>query len=124
MNPVWSPDGSMIVFEGPHVAVGCQVIAITPDGQRIESFPTMQVRPFAERLQFLPDGSGLVYLMGVNPQIEFHLLDLESGESERITDLADYVMHTFDITPDGKTIIFDREELNADVFLIDRAVDK
>ena len=121
MNPIWAPDDSMILFEGPHVQAASEVVAITPDGQRIDSFPRTHVRPFSERLQFLPDGSGVVYLTGVNPHLEFHLLDLETGTSRKITELDDVVMHTFDITQDGKTIVFDRERLNADVVLIERA---
>ena len=96
-------------------------MAVKPDGGRLESFPTtVRVRPFGERLQFLPDGSGLVYMTGVNPRLEFHLLDLKSGKSSKLAKLDDAVMHTFDITPDGKTIVFDRERLNSDVVLIER----
>jgi Tol biopolymer transport system component len=123
MNPVWSPDGKMIVFEGPHVGAGAQLIAVTPGGERVESFPSIKVRPFGERLRFLPDGS-LVYLKGVDPFQEFWLLDCESGKSRKLTDLDDAQLRTFDVTPDSKTIVFDRRRDNSDIVLIERDVAK
>lgn len=97
-----------------------EVVAITPGGGRIEALPTIHVRPFAERLRFLPDGSRLVYLAGVDPTLEFLLLDLAIGTHRQITELAEHILHTFDVTPDGKDIVFDRERLNLDVVLSDR----
>jgi Tol biopolymer transport system component len=70
--------------------------------------------------RFLPSGLGLVYL----PQIEtkdFWLLDLVTGTSRKLTDLGDRgYLNTFDITPDGKFLVFDRSGQNADVVLIER----
>ena len=121
MNPVWSPDGDMIVFAGAQVAFSTPLIAVTPDGNPVEEFPEILVRPFGERVRFLPDGSGLVYLQGVDPEQEFHLLDLESGRARQLTNLEDSAtMRTFDITPDGTTIVFDRQSDNGDIVLIER----
>jgi Tol biopolymer transport system component len=121
MNPVWSPDGRMIVFAGPHVGFSTALVAVTPDGDPIKEFPEILVRPFGERFRFLPNGSGLVYVQGVNPEQEFHLLDLESWQSRQLTELEDSAtLRTFDVTEDGSTIVFDRQSDNGDIVLIER----
>ncbi len=77
-----------------------------------------------ERLRFLPDGRGLVYLegAGVSPWQDFWLLDLKTMQTRRLTKLSDSaIIRTFDITPDGKKIVFDRLSENSAVVLIDLA---
>ena len=65
------------------------------------------------------NGTGLVYLAGIESK-DFWLIDLTTNTTHRLTDLSDrgYV-NTFDITPDGKHIVFDRSHQNANVVLID-----
>jgi Tol biopolymer transport system component len=69
----------------------------------------------------LPDGKGLVYTQGfVSSAQDFWLLDLATKKSRQITHLANTAtMRTFDITPDGKQIVFDRLRENSDIALID-----
>ena len=51
---------------------------------------------------------------------DFWLLDLATKQSRRLTQLTDPdPMRTFDVTPDGKQIIFDRLPQNSDIVLID-----
>jgi tricorn protease-like protein len=53
---------------------------------------------------------------------DFWLLDLSTMRSRRLTRLSDpAAMRTFDITPDGKRIVFDRLRENADILIIDLA---
>jgi hypothetical protein len=67
----------------------------------------------------VPDGSGLVYLPGIHAQ-DFWLLDFKSGAERPLSQLANRgALRTFDITPDGKQIVFDRSRENSDVVLID-----
>jgi len=124
VHPVWSPDGSMIVFAGAQVGPEWFLHAVAPDGGQLD-FPMIRVPALGERVRFLPDGSGLVYLRGLNPDFEFRLLNLESRRSRPLTKFASSsTMRTFDITPDGKTIVFDRQRDNADIVLIERDVAK
>ena len=52
---------------------------------------------------------------------DFWLFDLASGNRRRLTDLrTGYDMRSFDVSPDGKQILFDRLRENSDVVLIDR----
>ena len=120
MDPVWSPDGGTIVYAGAQVGPEMQLRAVDPEGRPLD-FPPIRVPAFGERARFLSDGSGLVYLQGFDPDYELRLLDLETGRSRPLTKFADSsTMRTFDITADGKTIVFDRLRANSDLVLIER----
>ena len=73
-----------------------------------------------ERMRFLPDGSGLVYMQGLRPSQDFWLLDLATMTTRELTrlDITD-TMNSFDITPDGKRIVFDRLVEGSDIVLIE-----
>ena len=67
-----------------------------------------------------PDGSGLVYMQGYGASQDFWLLDLATMEKRQLTELSGSdIMLTFDITPDGKEIVFDRLSEDSDVVLIE-----
>ena len=58
--------------------------------------------------RFLPDSTGVVYLPR-NTSQGFWLLDLATRRLARLTQFSDQGhLNTFDITPDGKQIVFDR----------------
>ena len=69
--------------------------------------------------RFLPGGASLVYLPGIETK-DFWLVDLTTNKTRPLTNLADrgYLNH-FDVTPDGKYLVFDRSRQNSDVVLID-----
>jgi Tol biopolymer transport system component len=78
------------------------------------------VKPEGERYRFLPNGKGLVYMQGSNLWQDFWLLDLATKKTKQLTNLAGQAaMRTFEITPDGKQIVFDRLRDNSDIILID-----
>jgi dipeptidyl aminopeptidase/acylaminoacyl peptidase len=117
INPVWSPDGQMIVYAGPFARGQASLFAVRPDGTPVD-FPSLRVSPGGYR--FLRDGTGLVFLP--RPEsLDFWLLDLDSKKSRQLTHLGQLgTIRRFDITPDGKHIVFDRVRQNSDIVLIDR----
>jgi len=119
LNPVWSPDGSLIVYAGAQVNAISPLLAVHPNGDSVE-LPDIEVLRSGERTRFLPDGSGLVYMQGLQPSQDFWLLDLATMKSRRLTRLdPTATMRTFDITPDGSRIVFDRLSEDSDIVLIE-----
>ena len=63
-SPVWSPDGSLIMFAGQFVGGFAPLLAVRPDGTPVE-LPDIELFTQGERLRFLPDGTGVVYMEGL-----------------------------------------------------------
>jgi hypothetical protein len=123
LNPVWSPDGSLIVYAGPQVQATFPLLAVRPDGESVR-LPEISMLRSGERMRFLPDGSALVYMQGLQPSQDFWQLDLATMQSRQLTRLdPGPAMRTFDITPDGTRIVFDRSSENSDIVLIELGTD-
>ena len=119
LNPVWSPDGSLIVYAGTNVRTFAPLLAVHPDGTTVK-LPEITLRRLGERVRFLPDGKSLIYMQGLLASQDFWLLDLASMKSHPLTRLQNRAsMRTFDITSDGKQIVFDRLRENSQVVMID-----
>ncbi len=124
LNPEWSPDGKLIVYSGKQVAAIAPLEAVDPEGNPIE-LPDIEIWRGGERYRFLPDGSALIIMQGRKPAQDFELLDLETMERRVLTRFEqNATMRTFDITPDGKRIVFDRLREDSDIVLIELDPDR
>ena len=118
IDPVWSPDGSIIIYAGQAVASTRPLLAVRPDGSAL-SLPPIRVLSSAAiasaRFRFLPNGNGLVYMQGsAVTSKDFWVLDMSTQKSRQLARLSSpATMSTFDISPDGKQIVFDRLQENA-----------
>lgn len=116
VNPVWSPDGSLIVYAGGFMNGQATLLGVRPDGAPVE-LPPVRARQGGYR--FLCNGKGLVYLPFIQ-SLDFWLLNFATKNRHQITRLSNQgMLQTFDITPDGKQIVFDRSRQNSDIVLID-----
>ncbi|HET7292340.1 MAG TPA: protein kinase [Vicinamibacteria bacterium] len=120
-DPVWSPDGSVIVYSESKGSGQVSLRGVTAAGKPFP-LPEVQVAYMGNRYRFLPDGKGLVVMLGQPEAHDFSLLELASGRLRPLTRLKPgLTMKSFDVSPDGKQILFDRVRQNADVVLIDLA---
>ncbi|MEX0880519.1 MAG: protein kinase [Thermoanaerobaculia bacterium] len=118
-NPVWSPDGRFIAYSEQHGGPTYQLKGVTPEKQPFP-LPEVTVRAGGNRYRFLPDGKALALMQGYVRHQDFWLLDLATGQLRQLTNLRPgFDIRSFDVSPDGKRILFDRYRENSDIVLID-----
>jgi serine/threonine protein kinase/Tol biopolymer transport system component len=132
-DPVWSPGGDFILYAGTFSggsatarAAGATLKAVRPDGRQHVLPMVVGETGAREDLRVSPGGyrfldrTHLVY-RPVPESLDFWLFDLVTAERRQITRLDNKgAVRGFDVTPEGKHIVFDRTLQNSDVVLIDR----
>jgi dipeptidyl aminopeptidase/acylaminoacyl peptidase len=118
-NPVWSPDGSVILYSGTPRARSAPLEAVTPGGKP-HPLPALMVDRVGDNYRFLPGGRQLVVKLGGFRRQNFWLFDLDTGHRRQLTSLSpDASIPRFDVSPDGERIVFERVRENSDVVLIE-----
>jgi Tol biopolymer transport system component len=100
-GPSWSPDGKIVAAPVFIAGVESKVLGFSvADGK--EQNLSQQSWPFAARVQWLPDMSGLLVVAGDNPgAAQLWLINHPAGTTRRVTnDLSQY--RAIGLTQDGK----------------------
>ena len=120
-DPVWSPDGSFILYSGTPRGRSVPVKGVRPDGTPYAlPLGELVVDRLADSYRFLPSGQGVVVKLGGFRRQDFWLVDLRTGARRQLTRLAaGQSVSRFDISRDGRQILFERAEENSDVALIE-----
>ena len=117
VNPVWSPKGDLIVYAGRSVIGQVELRGVRPDGSSCRSAasdgPAWRLPLSARRI-----GPGL---SASHPVARFLAARFRDEEKRvQLTRLDNQgALRTFDITPDGKSIVFDRSRQNSNIVLFD-----
>jgi Tol biopolymer transport system component/DNA-binding winged helix-turn-helix (wHTH) protein len=122
LDPVWSPSGRFLVYTGRDVGTVMPVKAINADGTP-HVLPELFLSRGSRRLDFLGDDDrALVILKGTLSHKEFWAIDLASGVERALTELGpDALIGDFDVSHDGRTLVFDRVREESDIVRIDLA---
>ena len=94
---------------------------VTPDGKP-HPFPPLVVDRLGDSYRFLPGGKQLVVKLGGFRRQNFWFFDVASGARRQATSLAPgQALHRFDVSPDGKRIIFEVVRAQSDIAFIELA---
>ena len=118
-DPIWSPSGQYLVYSGADVGTTFSVKAVNADGTP-HQLPALILTRGARRLAFLGGQDALVLLKGNITHKEFWLVNLQTGGERQLTNLGGGLsIGDFDVSADGREIIFDREREESDIVLFD-----
>ena len=116
--PLWSNDGRFIIYSEPMSGGLLGLEAVTPAG---EARPIPEIRVSyvgGSPYRLTPDGAALIYVE--RQRMNFVRVELGTGELRQLTDFTSGPpIQSFDISPDGASIVFDRRRENADVVVMD-----
>ena len=117
-NPTWAPSGQFLVYSGADVGTTFSVKAVSADGTP-RQLPKLTLTRGARRLAFLGDDT-LLIMKGDVSHKDFWSFDLLTGREQQLTRLrSGLVLDDFDISQDGREIIFDRTREDSDTVLFE-----
>jgi Tol biopolymer transport system component len=118
IDPTWSPSGQFLVYSGADVGTTFSVKGVSADGAP-RPLPGLILTRGARRLVFAGEDA-LVILKGDISHKEFWRVDLTTGGERQLTTLRrGFSIGDFDVSPDGREIIFDRTREESDIVLFE-----
>jgi Tol biopolymer transport system component len=121
VDPVWAPDGNLMVFSGPDIGTTLSVRAAAADATT-SALHDLRLARGGRRVVFMPGQRALVVLRGGIGHKNLWLVDIESGAERQLTDFApDFVVRDFDVSADGRELVVEQANERSDVVLLDLA---
>src|SRR5262245_20009454 len=119
VDPIWSPDGKMILYSGPDIGTTFPVKAANADGSAY-ALPDLTLTRGARHLTFLGGRRSIVALRGEIRYKNLWLIDLETGAERQLTNFpSDFHVRDFDISADGREIVLEQIQDHSDIVLIE-----
>ena len=120
---LWSPDGRFIVYSEALQGGRNHVKAVTSDKTPVPLPDIWVSQRSANPYRFVPNRQELVFLAyKAGPVGDFSWVNLETRQQRQLADLKPgALIQSFDISPDGKQIVFDRVRENSDIVFMDLA---
>ena len=117
-DPSWSPSGEFLVYSGADVGTIFPVKAVGANGAP-HKLPNLVLTRGARRLVFRREDVLLV-MKGDISHKEFWSIDLMTGRERQLTTFGrGFVIGDFDVSPNGREIVFDRTRDESDIVLFD-----
>jgi hypothetical protein len=119
LDPVWSPTGQFLIYSGADVGTNVPVKAMNADGTP-RVIPDLILSRGSRRMDFLGTDDALVILKGNLSYKEFRVVDLKTGAERHLAAVGPGPMVSdFDVSADGREIVFDRVSDASDIVLIE-----
>jgi Tol biopolymer transport system component len=119
VDPVWSPDGKMILYSGPDIGTTFPVKAANADGSAY-ALPDLTLTRGARHLTFMGGRRSILALRGEIRHKDLWLIDLETGAERQVTNFpSDFHVRDFDISADGREIVLEQIQDHSDIVLIE-----
>ena len=104
------------MYFGADVGTNVPVKAVSKDGVA-RPLPNLTLTR-GDRLVFLQTDDALIVLKGNVSQKEFYRVDLDTGHERQLTKLGrELAIRDFDVSADGREIIFDRMKEESEIVL-------
>jgi Tol biopolymer transport system component len=119
VNPIRSKDGEIIVYADADAGPEFPLKAVTASGAEYK-FPDIRLPRGTRRVSWIPGRRALVVLQGEMRHNNFWYIDLDTGERRQLTNFGrEFTIRDFDVSADGREIVFDRRQENSDLALIE-----
>jgi Tol biopolymer transport system component len=115
-HPAFSPDGTQIacIYEQQDSQWRISIIP-SNGGAPIKTFPLLSGLSLPFR--WTPDGKAIMYALRRRGVANLWLQAIEGGEPKQLTNFTSDLIHSFDISRDGKQFVFSRGTRSSDVVL-------
>ena len=119
-DPACSPVGPIVAYSGPDIGTAFPVHAVRTDGHALPDL-TVTLTRGARHVSFMPDGRSLLVLKGETGHKDLWVVDVATGAVHPLMSLPpDFSVRDFDLSPDGKELVLEREQQQSDLVLIER----
>jgi len=119
VNPIPSTDGELVVFSDADVGPEFPLKAVSASGAEY-TLPDIRLPRGTRRVSWMPGRRALVVLQGEMRHNNFWYIDLDTGERRQLTNFGrEFTIRDFDVSADGREIVFDRRQENSDLALIE-----
>ena len=115
-KPVFSPDGTQIacLYEAEESKPRISIIS-AKDGVLIKAFPWPNGLSFP--IRWTPDGKAIMYPLRRGGVANLWVQNVEGGEPKQLTNFTTDIILSYDLSRDGKNLVFSRGARTSDVVL-------
>ena len=115
-KPVFSPDGTQIacLYEEQEAKPKISIIS-AKDGVLIKAFPLPSGLSFP--IRWTPDGKAIMYSLRRGGVANLWVQPVDGGEPRQLTNFTSDIILSYDLSRDGKNLVFSRGTRSSDVVL-------